>query len=373
VAGIVLGVLGLACGAFLFHRRRMQRGGLSANQAAKRQQWEERNPGSQPFLALSLSGAAAAAPMDGTSGFGPTVGEAGTAHAPAQVTSMDTRNIGKYFVGMRLQDFGPMRVTGTVTSIMPNIPGSTSGPGRFEVTHDAALPSQHQQAGASTFEGSGATTTMDTRSVSKYHVGLRLEAFGPTRVTGIVSQVIPNIPGSQGGAGKIVVTHDQNAPPPRTLDADGTPSELATNATVVSIENRNKYHLGQRLFGPSRVQGTVTAIAPGPNNTGEITITHDADVQPPPAPEAEQKHTVLDSSNVSKYWVGMRLDNFGPTQVNGTVVTIIPTDPSNAGGPGRIIVKHDEAAVAAPGTGAPRAKSKKSKSVFSKFGRKKKK
>ena len=355
----------------------MQSGGLSANQAAKRQQWENRNPGSdgmsQPFLALSLSGAAAAAPMDGTSDFGPTAGEAGTACAPAQVTSMDTRNIGKYFVGMRLQDFGPMRVTGTVTSIMPNIPGSTSGPGRFEVTHDAALPSQHQQAGASTFEGSGATTTMDTRSVSKYHVGLRLEAFGPTRVTGIVSQVIPNIPGSQGGAGKIVVTHDQNAPPPRTLDADGTPSELGTNATVVSIEDRNKYHLGQRLFGPSRVQGTVTAIAPGPNNTGEITITHDAGVQPPPAPEAEQKHTVLDSSNVSKYWVGMRLDNFGPTQVNGTVVTIIPTDPSNAGGPGRIIVKHDEAAVAAPGAGAPRAKSKKSKSVFSKFGRKKKK
>jgi hypothetical protein len=56
----------------------------------------------------------------------------------SQVTSMHTRNICKFFLGMRLQDFGPSRTSGTVTSIMPNIPGSTSGPGRFEVTHDAA-------------------------------------------------------------------------------------------------------------------------------------------------------------------------------------------------------------------------------------------
>lgn len=42
----------------------------------------------------------------------------------------------------------------------------------------------------------GKTTTLDTRDVSKCFVGLRVEAFGPTRVSGTVSQAIPDIPGS---------------------------------------------------------------------------------------------------------------------------------------------------------------------------------
>jgi serine/threonine protein kinase len=51
---------------------------------------------------------------------------------------LEARNIGKYFVGMRLEDFGPMRVTGTVTSISPH-GYEPSGPGSVEVTHDAPV------------------------------------------------------------------------------------------------------------------------------------------------------------------------------------------------------------------------------------------
>ena len=365
MAGITIGCLALA-GALIFWHRRQRQSGQSHTQAMKAQAYLARGGGAMqtPFLPLPGTDNAGGAPLNPTSPA--TFGQS----AP-QVTSMDTRNIAKYFVGMRVTDFGPMRVTGTISAIMPNIPASTTGPGRFEVTHDPP-------AGASAPPGAAAapqdqTTTMDTRNVSKYFVGLRVEEFGPTRVTGIVSQVIPSIPGSQGGAGKIVVTHDPEAPPPRSFDGDA--GEMGTNATVVSIEDINKYHLGQRLFGPSKIQGRVTSITPDGRNgiSGEITITHETEEAPSQRqmPDAAEQHTVLDSSNVSKYWVGMRLDNFGPTQVNGTVTSILPTDPKNAGGPGRIIVKHDdvtESGASASGGGGR----KKKKSMFSRFGRKKK-
>jgi serine/threonine protein kinase len=58
----------------------------------------------------------------------------------------------------------------------------------------------------------------------------------------------------------------------------------------------------------------------------------------PGVSDEKQKRIVLNSSDTSKYWVGMQLDNFGPAHVNGTVVEIVQADADDAGGPGRVFV-----------------------------------
>jgi hypothetical protein len=125
------------------------------------------------------------------------------------VVRMNTSNMGKYAVGQRVANFGPSQVTGVITSIMPHPGGGARG--IITITPQDLGGALSTEMGAPSMMAAAQplreTKAMRTSNVNKYTIGQRVIDFGPSRLTGTISQLERN-PNNGPTAGTITITLD---------------------------------------------------------------------------------------------------------------------------------------------------------------------
>ena len=125
------------------------------------------------------------------------------------VVRMNTSNMGKYAVGQRVANFGPSQVTGVITSITPHPGGGARG--IITITPQDLGGALSTEMGAPSMMAAGQplreTRAMRTSNVNKYTIGQRVNDFGPSRLTGTISQLDRN-PNNGPTAGTITITLD---------------------------------------------------------------------------------------------------------------------------------------------------------------------
>ena len=104
--------------------------------------------------------------------------------APAQQHTVHTSNVGKYKVGQRVEGLNRGKISGVIISILPEA-GRTDGPGHITVQEEQEVPTVMK--------------TVKTSNIAKYRVGQRVEGMAAGTITGVILQLVGDVPGASSG------------------------------------------------------------------------------------------------------------------------------------------------------------------------------